>query len=239
MATPAELLVLFRQDVDDEDGGVGGADFLWSDDEFYRYLDRGHKAFVRITHILKTATVTALTDLVVTADDPIVTPDSNILHATRAKLVLGTRPLDIIPFEELDMGFLTNDYGLHVASNWELITGTPRFLITNWDESVWRLAPIPIVSDTLKLIATYLPTVDITEASKDDTPAVSVLDDQMIMLDYAKYLAYRKQDADVYDITLSDAFLASFKRDANDRKIELKLKRHQSQPVRYGGIPLN
>ncbi len=236
MATPAELLVLFRQDVDDEDGGVGGADHLWSDAEFYRYLDRAHKEFVRRTDILKTATVTALTDLAVTAGDPIVTPSPDILHATRAKLALGTTPLDIIPFEELDMGFLTNDYGLHLASNWELITGTPRFLITNWDESVWRLAPTPIVNDTLKLIVTYLPTADITEATKDNTPAVSVLDDQMIMLDYAKYLAYRKQDADVYDINLSNTFLASFIRDANDRKIALKLKRHQSQPVRYGGI---
>lgn len=236
MATPAELLVLFRQDVDDEDGGVGGADHLWSDAEFYRYLDRAHKEFVRRTDILKTATVTALTDLAVTAGDPIVTPSPDILHATRAKLALGTTPLDIIPFEELDMGFLTNDYGLHLASNWELITGTPRFLITNWDESVWRLAPTPIVNDTLKLIVTYLPTADITEATKGNTPAVSVLDDQMIMLDYAKYLAYRKQDADVYDINLSNTFLASFIRDANDRKIALKLKRHQSQPVRYGGI---
>jgi hypothetical protein len=236
MATPAELLVLFREDVDDEDGGVGGADYLWSDAEFYRYLDRAHKEFVRRTNILKTATVTALTDLAVTAGDPIVTPDTNILHATRAKLALGTTPLEIIPFEELDMGFLTNDYGLHMASNWEILSGVPRFLITNWDENKWRLAPIPVVDDTLKLVAQYLPTTDITTVTKDDAIAVSLIDDQMIMLDYAKYLAYRKQDADVYDINLSNSFLASFLRDANDRKIALKLKRHQTQPVRYGGI---
>lgn len=238
MATPEALLVLFREDVDDEDGGVGGADYLWSDAEFYRYLDRAHKEFVRRTNILKTATNAALVDLVVTADDPIVTPDPNVLHPTRAKLALATRPLDIVPFEELDMGFLSNDYGLHLSSDWETVTGTPRFLITNWDELKWRLTPIPVVSDTLKLVVQYLPTTDIDEATKADPIAVSILDDQMIMLDYAKYLAYRKQDADVYDVNLSNSFLESFLRDANDRKIAIKLKRHQTQNVRYGGIPM-
>ena len=238
MATPAELLVLFREDVDDQSGGVGGADFLWSDSEFYRYLDRAQKEFVRRTKILKTATVTAITDIVVTATDPLVTPDANVLHPVRAKLLLETSPLTIVPFEEVDQGFRTNDYGFQLSTNWEIATGTPRLLITNWDETVWRLVPIPVRNDTLKLIATYLPVTDITAATKDAAPAVPILDDQLILMDYVKYLAYRKQDADVYDLTLSDTFLDSFTRDTNDRKIALKLKRHQSQSVRYGGIPL-
>jgi len=242
MATPAELLVLFREDVDDIDGGVGGADYLWSDTEFYRYLDRAHKEYVRRTDILKTATVTAISDIAVTADNPIITPDANVLHPTRAKLLLDTRPLDIVPFEELDGGTraFDNDYGvLFSGTNWEAVTGTPRMLITNWDDTVWRLAPIPIVSDTLKLIATYSPTTDVTVATKDAAMAVPLIDDQVIMLDYVKYLAYRKQDADTYDVNLSSGFLTTFLRDAADRKSILKRKRHQTQAVRYGGIPLN
>ena len=242
MALPTGLLVVFREDVDDIDGGVGGADYLWSDAEFYRYLDRAQKEFVRRTNILKTATVTAISDIAVTADDPIITPAVNVLHPIRAKLLLDTRPLEIVPFEELDGGAVSfnEDYGVFFSGvNWEAVAGTPRVLITNWDETVWRLAPTPVVSDTLKLIATYLPTTDISEATKTTAMAVTLIEDQLIILDYVKYLAYRKQDADVYDTNLSNGFLASFLRDAADRKSALKRKRHQSQPVRYGGIPLN
>jgi hypothetical protein len=240
MATPAELLVLFREDVDDVDGGVGGADYLWSDSEFYRYLNSAHLAFVERTEILKTATITALIDIAVTADDPIVTPSPLVLHPTRAKLLLGTHPLKIVPFEELDeSGLLNNDYGFSFASNWETVTGTPRCLITNWDDTVWRLAPTPLVNDTLRLITTHLPQTEIKTATEDDAIAVTDIEHQTIMLDYAKHLAYRKQDADVYDIQLSNAFMASFLRDAEKIKTQLKRKRHQSQPVRYGGIPLS
>lgn len=245
--TPDELLARFRRDVDDVVGGSAKDDFLWSDEEVFDYMDEAQREFVRRTHILrKTHPFTpAITEIVYTAPvgapvnlDGFITPHPQIIRPLRARMTTSSNrdPLQIITAEDLDEGLLIRDYGTFFRGDWQNKVGPARFLITNMQEDMWRLVPIPTISDTVELTVEHMPIETLTCGSV--ALEVTEREDQMTMLLYMKFLAFGKQDADTYDDVLSQRFEAQFEKKADDRRREVRRSRFRHVGIRYGGIPL-
>lgn len=241
--TPGELKDIFRSEVDDKEGGNAGEDFLWSDEDVFRYMHRAQRQFVRDTRILrKTAPFTpALTELAFTASGAtgFLTVDSRITRITRARMATSAAanadPLEIANAEDLDDGFFVNDYHSIFVGDWENKTGPARFLIANLQENQVRLVPIPTIDDTVRLTVMHLP----LQTVSCDTAALEVTEeeDQQTMLLWMQHLAYLKQDADTYDKDLSEKFKAEFKEGTETRQREVFRQRIRRTPARYGGIP--
>jgi len=243
--TPDELLARFRLDVDDVVGGSAGADFLWSDQEIFDYMDQAQRKFVRRTEILrKTHPFTpAMTEITYTAPvgtpvnlDGFITYNPKIIRPLRARMTTSSNrdPLRIITMEDLDNGFFLRDFGLIFTQDWQSKSGPARFLVTNMQEDMWRLVPIPIIDDTVELTVLHMPEADVT----CDGTALEVTEreDQQIIKTYMKKLAYLKQDADTYDVALSDKFEAEFEKRVDERRREVRRTRFRHQGMRYGGI---
>lgn len=246
--TPDELKARFRRDVDDVVGGSAGDDFLWSDEEVFDYMDEAQREFVRRTHVLRKTHpfTTAITEIVYTAPvgtpvnaDGFITPHPQIIKPLRARMTLSsnTDPLQIVTAEDLDGGLLVRDYGLFFTGDWQSKSGPARFLITNMQEDMWRLAPIPVIDDTVELTVEHMPIDTVTCDGR--ALEVTEREDQMTMVLYMKYLAYLKQDADIYDKELADRFEAAFEKKADNRRREVRRSRFRHTGMRYGGIPLD
>ena len=246
--TPDELKARFRRDVDDVEGGASNEDFLWSDEEVFDYMDEAQRVFVRRTHILrKTHPFTpAITEIVYTAPvgtpvnlDGFVTQNPQIIRPLRARMSVAQNrnPLQIVTAEDLDEGILIRDYGTFFTGDWQTKTGPARFLVTNLQEDMWRLAPIPIIDDILELTVEHMPLETVT--CDNVTLEVTEREDQMTMLLFMKHLAFGKQDADTYDKELSDRFENAFEKKADDRRREVRRSRFRHTGMRYGGIALD
>lgn len=245
--TPDELKARFRRDVDDVQGGPSKDDFLWSDEEIFDYMDEAQREFVRRTHVLrKTHPFSpAITEIVYTAPvgDPVnldgfITQNPQIIKPLRARMttVSNRDPLQIVTAEDLDGGLLVQDYGTFFTGDWQSKSGPARFLITNMQEDMWRLAPIPVVDDVLELTVEHMP----LETVSCDSTALEVTEreDQMTMLLWMKSVAYMKQDADTYDKELSVNAEAAFEKKADNRRREVRRSRFRHTGIRYGGIAL-
>lgn len=245
--TPEELKDRFRNDVNDVEGGPSKDDFLWSDDEVFDYMDEAQRVFVRRTQILrKTHPFTpAITEIVYTAPvgtpvnlDGFIAPNAQIIRPLRARMQTASNrdPLQIITAEDLDEGRLIQDYGTFFTGDWQNKAGPARFLVTNMQEDMWRLVPIPVVDDVLELTVLHMP----LETLSCSSVAFEVVEreDQMMILEYMKFLAFNKQDADTYDKELADRFENSFEKKADNRRREVRRSRFRHVGIRYGGIPL-
>jgi len=240
--TPEKLKGRFRTDVDDAVGGSQGEDFLWSDEEIFEYMDEAQRVFVRRTHLLRKAFpfTPTLTSLAFTASGAtgFLSNSPKIIKTLNARMTTNANadPLTVVSFEELNTGFFMRDYGLIFTGDWQGKTGPARFLVTNMQEDMYRLVPIPTIDDVLELIVEHLPLNDVTEAST--VLEVTEREDQKTILLLMKSLAFLKQDADVYDKELSEKFEAAFERKAEDRRREIRRQRFRAGSIKYGGIPL-
>lgn len=243
--TPCELKERFRKDVNDVEGGTQGDDFLWSDEEVFDYMDEAQREFVRRTHILrKTHPFTpVITEITYTAPvgtpvnlDGFVTPNPQIIRPLRARMQNSSNrdPLQIITAESLDEGFIIRDYGTFFTGDWQNQAGVARFLITNMQEDMYRLAPIPVNSDILELTVEHMPLNTLTDTS--NVFEVTEREDQLTIMLYMKHLAFGKQDADTYDKELSDRFETAFEKKADNRRREVRRSRFRHTGMNYGGI---
>lgn len=241
--TPEQLKDRFRREVDDIQGGSQGEDYLWSDDDVFGYMEVAQRKFVRRTKILRKGSPAVdtplLTTLAFTASGasgflPISPKIIRILNA-RMRVAANSDPLEIVPFEELNEGFFTRDYGSVFVGDWQSKIGQARILSTNFSENLVRLVPIPSEDDTVELIVEHLPLNTVTCDSV--LLEVTEFEDQLIILDYMRSLAFLKQDADTYDPELSSKFARLFDNAADERRREIKRTRFRARTTRYGGIP--
>jgi hypothetical protein len=241
--TPETLKDRFRREVDDIKGGSQGEDYLWSDDDVFGYMEVAQRMFVRRTKILRKGSPAVSTDLLTeltftalsaTGYLPISSKIIRILNA-RMRTHANSDPLDIVPFEELNEGFFTRDYGSVFVGDWQSKIGQARILSTNISEGLVRLVPIPADDDVVELIVEHLPLNTVT----CDLPQLEVteLEDQLTIMNHMKHLAFLKQDADTYDPELSSKFGRLFDNQADERRREIKRTRFRARATRYGGIP--
>lgn len=234
--TPSDLADLFRSDVDDTDTD----DPLWSDTEVFSYMDRAQKKFARETDYFSDASTVAVTQISVTADNPILSLDPRITKIRGARLVSTGRQLTPKKYQDVEAdGYGSNDYDSYATFttlNWEDSTGNPIILITDWEKDKARLVPIPTVNDTLNLRVYRLPLEDITEDSLEFE--ITETEYQTGLTYWMKHLAYLKNDADVFNMELSEEghrLALSFMNDA-DRDIQRLRAGSTVGAVRYGGL---
>jgi len=234
--TPSDLADLFRSDVEDTDA----TDPLWTDDEVFSYMDRAQKKFARETDYFSDASTTEITQITITADDPVLSYDPRITKIRGARLVSTGRQLTPKKYEDVEAdGYGSNDYDSYATFttlNWETSTGNPIILITDWEKDKARLVPIPTANDTLNLRVYRLPLSDITE----DTSAFEIteLEYQTGLMYWMKHLAYLKNDADVFNLQLSEEghrLAIAFMQDA-DRSLKRLRAGSTVGVVRYGGL---
>ncbi len=235
--TPEELAELFRSDVEDEDAN----DPLWSDTEVYSYMDQAQKQFARETDYFSDVTTSEIVDVSVTTDEPFISLDPRITKIRGARMV-GTG-IKLVPKKYEDMentGYARDAYDSYAFSqsiNWESATGTPRFIVTDMEPNLGRLVPVPQTDDAIKLRVYRLPLEDISEANNSEFE-ITETEYQRGLMYYMKYLAYQKNDSDVYNEQLSKEAFALFQDFIDRVRRDLKRLRFGSTvgTVRYGGL---
>lgn len=202
--SPEELAGLFRSDVDDTDT----ADPLWSDDEVYSYMDRAQKQFCREVDYFADASTVEIVQVPVTAANAFVDLDPRITKIRGARLASTGRRLEPKQYDQIEQSIYARDAytpdWLPQVENWETATGNPTLIITDLEKDKGRLVPIPVANDTINLHVYRLPLDDILP----ETAEFEITENEYIsgLMFWMKYLAYQKNDADVYNRELaSDA----------------------------------
>jgi hypothetical protein len=241
--TPSDLADIFRSDVDDTDE----VDPLWTDIEVFSYMDRSQKMFARRTDYFADASTAEIVTVDVTADEAFVDLDPRITKIRGARLASNGRKIEFKKYDDVEhSGYQGNrdysDYGYHRFSgfnqvNWEIVKGAPTVAITDLEKDRIRLVPIPIDDDTINLHVYRLPLADIT-CDNDAVFEIDELEYQTGLIYYMKFLAYQKNDADVFNTdlaTLAGDLADTFMHDARD-----SLRRQRFSPtlgvVRYAGL---
>lgn len=235
--TADDLAVLFRFAVDDTDAD----DPLWSDTELNSYMDGAQKEFARRTDYFSDASTVAITQIAFIASATLLALDPRVIKPRNAKLVTDKTKVELVTYADME-NRITNpsDYNspfeFGSALDWESSSGTPRYAVTDMETNMLRLAPIPVVADTLEMMVYRLPLEDIT----DDCQDLEVVEEdfQRGLLFYMKYLAYMKNDIDTYDERLQNTALANHENFIENSKRQLRRARFSSTKgvVRYGGL---
>jgi len=236
--TPEELADLFRSDVEDTDTD----DPLWTDIEVLSYMDRSQKMFARKTDYFADASTTEIVQVSVTADNPFIALDPRITKIRGGRLVSTGRRLDPKKYNDVERNGYgsSTDYGSSFSfsnTNWETAKGSPVTIITDLEKDKGRLVPIPTINDTINLHVYRLPLLDI-DIDNCDAFEITETEYQTGLIYYMKFLAYQKNDADVFNIDLSNLAKELADDFMKDARNALRRQRFSSTvgAVAYGGL---
>ena len=190
-----ELLCTFREDSLDN-----VEPYLWSDAEVYQYINDAYSMFVRLTGGISdgSSSVTLLTGLADTATTPI---DPSIMRIRTAHNVTDNKQLKVINIQDAE-NLSDEDYGI-IRNIGDLTTiGSVRYVIIGEEDDYVRWVNIPAVETTVQLVVERLPLIPITRARQR---FLGVRDEHHYhLLKWVRHLAYRKQDADTFNLVKSD-----------------------------------
>lgn len=224
--TPTELLELFRLETDDV-----SEPYLWSDKEFYTYLNEAQEIFVRETGGLSDRR-SSLTSITYKVGDQYKKYDERILRISGAQdesnKFIGIRNYDNMS------GVCVDDYGRHVTEAIDdTLTGPIRFLITDVEAKEIQLYPIPDAAGSLKLFIKRLP---LRKVEGEDS--VLEIDSQhhLSLLCWIKYKAFMKQDVETFEGSKAVDFRMMFSEALGRARKEKSAREDRKRTVRYGGI---
>jgi hypothetical protein len=225
-----ELLCAFREDVVDE-----VEPYLWSDAEAYRYMNDAYFMFVRLTGGIPDGT-SAVTTLTATASTATTALDSSIMRIRRAVNVTDNDvPMRIINVQDIDT-LTTDDYGVLRNIGQIDVEGQVRYMIIGEEEELVRWVNVPTVDTTIQLVVERLPLA----AHRIKRPRQlfhGVREEHHYhLLKWMRHLAYRKQDADSFDLAKSDQERADFVDYCNLALKEKGTRKHKVRTVAYGGL---
>lgn len=216
--TPGDLLTLWRHEVADD-----AAPYLWSDDEFFTYLNDAEKQFARFTDGLPDTTTTAVTEIALDTLTDTYAVSPLILKYRSAWNKATGRPIEIVNLEDMA------PRGMYFDS----IPGHVKSIVTGLDDNFIRVWPFPVEALTIKLSVFRLPLLDITDAS----PALEIAPQHHLnLLMWVKYRAYSKQDSETFDKQKAEDSEALFQAYCGRVKAEQARARHKPRSVAYGGL---
>jgi hypothetical protein len=211
------LLEAFRSEVQDT-----RVPYFWTDEDVFRYLNEAYFTFVRLTGgIADFGSVTHPWATVELVPGEAYSPlHPSILRTVTARLRETGRKLTIVNGVEIDR--LDNQVG-RVR---EMILGLRK----NWVR--WR--SVPAQAGTVDLEVYRLPLAPITGEEQELVEIEEI--HHNALLDWMKYLAYAKQDADAFDEKASFRAKALFEEYCARVRAEDERYRHNTRVVRYGGL---
>lgn len=224
-----DLLLTLRREIDDlaaSGDPTEDADRLWKTDELYGYLDEGQQEWARRTRALLTEV-----DVAVVAGQRVLSLPAWVNDVLEAKLVVGRSSVDQLNRNEVAQP--KDDYGHAYTRYDDYSEGVPKFFVLDAVSKQLHLIPIPTADDTLRMRVVSLPKTSFKHGA--NAPSVDSRDIRLI-LNWAKYLAYDKQDMETLDKAQSDGFRAKFEADVKVREQEINRLRRRPGTVRYGGL---
>jgi hypothetical protein len=211
------LIAAFRTDVDDN-----AVPQLWSDASVAEYADDAQKMFCRLTNGISDST-SDLCSIDIEIGEPFADLDKRILKVRRMQRASDSRPIILVNFEDLD------SCGLRLDAT----RGTVGNAVLGMDENKVRWSRVPAVADVAQLTVYRMPLRAITVAK---TQLEIAEQHHRALLLWMKYLAYSRQDSDVYDPRAAAANEQKFRAYCMDAKFEQDRARSKVRVVRYGGI---
>ena len=220
MATLADLLAQARIDLDDPEfpGSGDDSNSLWSDAELTGYINRAiDEACLRARLIRDSSS--QMTKIPVQTGTHTYKLDYRIYQILRAKIASDTKPLCRSGYKNLDT----------LEPAWETRTGVPREYIEDMDSQRIRLIPTPEADDTLELVVQR--THKRPLVAGDNCPVIPELPLRVHydVLDYAYYLALRKQDDDTNSLARATFFLNKFTDTFGERPEESEIEYYRQR----------
>jgi len=227
--SPEDLLTLFRQELDDI-----ASPYLWSDSEFYIYLNEAQDMFVREIGGIADRRST-LTKISYKTGDQFKKYDERILRIKGA-FDETNRILTIRNLENFDSGYFEDDYGARFAFSLDDDkTGDLRFLITDTGATEIQLYPKPDHDGFIRLYVFRRPAADITNGNSEiELPSHQ----HLCLLNWVKYRALMKNDVEAFDAPKATDFRAAFAYDIEYAKREKSGREDRKRSMGYGGIPM-
>jgi hypothetical protein len=216
--TTDELLLLFRQDVDDvlSIGDEDDSDRLWKDVEVYRYMTAACDAVAKGTDGLY-----KILQLPVVAGEDTISLPRHVLNIREAKLVTADVPVTQRNANEIRYdNYPRDDYGVCVRG--------PTFM-RDYERKAIVLNPEPTDDDTLELQCTV--TLSVALGENMLLPFLD-MEDQQLILAYMKAQAYRKQDAETVNLRRAQVFENEYRNGVIARKYALMRYRRMPGTVR-------
>jgi len=220
--TLEELVTVFRQDVDDLPGDTvndvnwknDDTGLLWKNQEIVRYANQAVAEFVVRNPILDQDTKTAVTRIAVLAGTGLYAYDSRILSIRRMKFV-------DVNGDEHSVVKRTTDWMDRNVTDWDLeaspLEGTVCYYIEDTNHRRIQLYRTPELDGTLHMTVDRLPFEQMVWSKRHLMSPEIDPNHHLDLLDYMKYLGYRKRDAETDDEKMSAAFLNTFTTNVGER----------------------
>lgn len=221
---PNELLELFRLELDDT-----VKPYLWSETEFYAYLNEAQDLFTRLTGGIADRR-SPLTKISYKSGDQFKTFDSRIIRIKGA-FDENNRVVTIRNLDNFEGPNLEDDYGLHIREGLDdSRTGPIRYLITDVEDGKFQLYPIPEADGHVRLFV-YRRPLDMIENNSSELEIHE--HHHLNLLNWVKYKALSKQDAETFDGQKATAFRQAFTDGITDAKTEKRAREDRKRSVRF------
>lgn len=215
--TVEQLLTLFRQEMADT-----AEPYLWSDDEFYIYLDDAQKMWARLTDGIADSS-SDLTQVEIVPGQQWYPLDQRVLKVRTASRLDDGRTVDVLNPE------LLKHRGVRFTGQ----AGPLKALVQGLEDGKLRAYPVPVETVTVELAIFRLPLDPIV----DDSSTLEIAEHHhMHLLKWVRARAYGKQDADTFDRVKAAEFEAAFRDYCKQVQREQSRVRRTTGTVQYGGI---
>jgi hypothetical protein len=226
--TPKELLDLFRKEVDDL-----SKPYLWSDEEFYYYLNEAQNLHVRLIGGIADRR-SPMTKLTYKTGDQFKKYDERILRIKGA-FDESNKIMTVMNLDNFESVYLEDDYGQRRNVGLEDDrTGNIEYLITDVEAEEMQFYPIPDHDGWIRLYVYRLPLEVVTASSELEIPSFH----HMNLLNWVKHKAYLKQDVETFNMSKASEFRAEFSTWIVEAKKEKASREDRKRVVSYGGIPM-
>jgi hypothetical protein len=228
--TVEELLDLFRKEVGDE-----AKPHLWSDSEFFIYLNDAHDMFVRMIGGIADRR-SAITKISYNAGDQFKKYDERI-QRIKGAFDADNRIIKIRNLDNFESGYLEDDYGMKYSEGLDDgRTGPIKYLVTDVEVNEIQFYPIPNSDGSVRLFVYRRPLEEITDL--DGTLEIPAYQ-HLCLLDWVKYKAYLKQDVETFNGTKAAEFRQTFTDYVEQAKKDKKAREDRKRIVSYCGIPMS
>lgn len=215
--TSDELLAQFRVEVTD-----AVTPYLWSDAEFYGYLDAAQKEFCKQTDGIPDATSAFLTVPLVADSADYLALNPAILKIRSATRADTGREVSVVNYEDL------------APRRWffDGRTGPLQALVIGEERHKCRPFPVTNESVNVKLLVFRLPLEKIEGSGQD----LEIDEDyHQGLLHWCKHRAYSKPDADTFNPKAAQTSRDEFLTFCAGAKVLEARKNHKPRTVAYGG----
>jgi hypothetical protein len=205
---------------------------MWSDEEFYIYLNDAQDTFVRAVGGIADRR-SAMTKIKYKAGDQFRDYDDRIIRIKNVHDELNTN-IEVQNLDSLSENMLWNDYGTRVRSGLDdSLVGPIQYVINDVESNSLQLYPIPDRDGYLRLYVYRRPLDEVTSGSTAlEIPSFQHYN----LLNWVKYRAFMKQDVEAFDGTKASEFRKAFQDGVADAK-DLKSSREDRKRIMsYGGI---